>query len=76
METQIDYQPGGQPSGELDLSIRMEGVSPALNGGQRINLNLNINDNVPALLQSLQAARSVSDSVQSRLDARRTETSP
>jgi hypothetical protein len=64
METQVDYQ----QSGELDLAIRMEGVSPELNGGQRINLNLNINDNIPALLQSLQAARSVTDSIQSRLD--------
>lgn len=64
METRVDYQ----QSGELDLAIRMEGVSPELNGGQRINLNLNINDNIPALLQSLQAARSVTDSIQSRLD--------
>lgn len=69
METRVDYQ----ESGELDLAIRMEGVSPELNGGQRINLNLNINDDVPALLQSLQAARSVTDSIQSRLDARQGE---
>ena len=45
-------------------------------GGQRINLNLNINDNVPALLQSLQAARSVSDSIQARLDARHSDATP
>lgn len=70
METKVDYQ----ESGELDLAIRMQGISPELNGGQRINLNLNINDNVPALLQSLQAARSVTDSIQSRLDARQAET--
>lgn len=66
METQVDYQ----ESGELDLAIRMEGISPELNGGQRINLNLNINDDIPALLQSLQAARSVTDTIQARLDAR------
>ena len=66
MEAQVDYQ----QSGELDLAIRMEGISPELNGGQRINLNLNINDDIPALLQSLQAARSVSDSIQTRLDLR------
>ena len=64
MEARVNYQ----ESGELDLAIRMEGTSPELNGGQRINLNLNINDNIPALLQSLQAARSVSDSIQTRLD--------
>lgn len=68
METSVDYQ----PDGELDLAIRMEGISPELNGGQRINLNLTINDDVPALLQSLQAARSVTDSIQARLDARQT----
>lgn len=66
METTVDYQ----ESGELDLTIRMEGVSPGLNGGQRINLNLTINDDIPALLQSLQAARTVTDTIQARLDAR------
>jgi len=70
METKVDYQ----ESGELDLAIRMEGISPELNGGQRINLNLNINDDIPALLQSLQAARSVTDSIESRLDARQRST--
>ncbi len=69
METTVDYQ----PDGELDLAIRMEGISTELNGGQRINLNLTINDDVPALLQSLQAARSVTDSIQARLDARQAD---
>lgn len=65
-EADVDYL----DSGELELAIRMQGISPGLNDGQRINLNLNISDDIPALLQSLQAARNVSDAIQARLEAR------
>jgi len=36
--------------------------------GQQINLNLNISDNIPALLQSLQASRSITDALEQRLN--------
>jgi hypothetical protein len=45
----------------------MEGLSPELNQGQRINLNLNVSDDIPALLQSLQAGRSVTDALQRQM---------
>lgn len=49
------------PDGELVLSMKLEGHNPDMQNGQRINLNLNLSDNVPALLESLQAARRIED---------------
>ena len=49
--------------GELLLSVRMEGLAPAIDN-QRINLNINIQDNIPTLLESLQAGRDIAESVQ------------
>lgn len=49
------------PDGELLLSMKLEGHNPDMRNGQRINLNLNLSDNVPALLESLQAARRIED---------------
>jgi hypothetical protein len=57
-------------TGELELGINLQGVSPELNQGQRINLNLNISDNIPALLNSLQAARSITDTLERALENR------
>lgn len=54
-------------AGELTLEMQLQGESPQLNGGQRINLNLNISDNIPALLQSLQAAQSITDRLEELL---------
>ncbi|HEY0960958.1 MAG TPA: YdbH domain-containing protein [Pseudomonadales bacterium] len=49
------------PDGELLLDMKLQGHNPDMRNGQRINLNLNLSDNVPALLESLQAARRIED---------------
>lgn len=49
------------PDGELVLAMKLQGRNPDMSGGQRINLNLNLTDNIPALLESLQAAREIED---------------
>jgi hypothetical protein len=63
LEADVDYR----SDGELLLAVRMQGLSPELNQGQRINLNLNVSDDIPALLQSLQAGRSVTDALQRQM---------
>lgn len=55
-------------AGELTLEMQLQGESPQLNNGQRINLNLNISDNIPALLQSLQAAQGITDRLEEMLE--------
>ena len=59
LEADVDYM----ADGELLLSVRMEGVAPAIDN-QRINLNINIQDNIPTLLESLQAGRDIAESLQ------------
>jgi hypothetical protein len=54
--------------GELVLSLQMLGQSPNVGQGQRINLNLNISDNIPALLQSLQAADNITERFQELIE--------
>ncbi len=53
----IEYK----PDGELVLGMQLQGSNPDMQNGQRINLNLNFSDNIPALLESLQAARAIED---------------
>jgi len=60
LESSIDYS----PDGELLLSMQLQGFNPELENGRRVNLNLNLSDNVPALLQSLQAGRAIEDMLQ------------
>ncbi len=56
--------------GELSLEVELRGVNPDMNGGQPINLNVNISDNVPTLLQSLRAGRTITDRLEQRLRQR------
>lgn len=60
----VDYN----ESGELTLAMQLQGESPELDNGQRINLNLNITDNIPALLQSLKAAQGITDRLEELLE--------
>jgi hypothetical protein len=60
LESAIDYT----PDGELQLAMQLRGRNPDMNGGQAINLNLNISDNIPTLLKSLQAGRVIEDFLQ------------
>jgi len=66
METEVEYL----PTGELELGVKLQGRNPDLNNGQRINLNLNISDNIPTLLRSLQAGRSIAEAVERQLQGR------
>lgn len=52
--------------GEIEIAVALLGESPAMNGGQKINLNLNINDNLNALLQSLLASRQIEEGFELR----------
>lgn len=54
-------------NGDLTLSMKMKGVSPDLNNGQKINLNLNVSDNIPTLLKSLQSSRVISEVLEKAL---------
>ena len=60
MNTEVFYDEGG----ELLLSVQLQGLNPDMNNGQEINLNVNITDNIPSLLKSLQASRVITDELE------------
>ncbi|MEM1231922.1 MAG: YdbH domain-containing protein, partial [Pseudomonadota bacterium] len=56
------------PSGDLALALSLRGVNPAIERGRPIQYNLNVNNNVPMLLRSLQADRVITEQVEQRLN--------
>ncbi|RMG41172.1 MAG: hypothetical protein D6719_09030, partial [Candidatus Dadabacteria bacterium] len=44
-------------SGTLKIAVKLEGKNPDLNNGRQVNVNLNVEENLPALLKSLKLER-------------------
>lgn len=57
-----DYKAGG----DLALQVRLEGQNPDWQAGQPIHLNLNLDENIPVLLRSLQMSDEISERVRKR----------
>jgi hypothetical protein len=53
--------------GDLALTMRLEGINPDVDPTQPVILNLNVENNVPQMLRSLQATRSIEDVLEERL---------
>jgi hypothetical protein len=60
MNTEVFYD----EDGELLLSVQLQGRNPNMNNGQAISLNVNITNNIPSLLKSLQASRVITDELE------------
>lgn len=56
--------------GTLDLGLKLHGRNPALEGGRPINLSINLEEDIPALLTSLQLSDRVSETIQRRVQER------
>ena len=65
MNTYVYYN----DNGDLRLEVQLQGNNPDLYNGQVVNLNVNIADNIPTLLRSLQAGRTISDALEKRLQS-------
>jgi len=59
----LDYQ----KSGILLLDTRLEGKNPEHQRGRPIHFNLKIEENIPALLQSLSLVQGIEESIQQRI---------
>lgn len=57
-------------SGKLQLGLRIEGRNPALEGGRPVNFSINLEEDIPALLTSLQLSDRVSETIQRRVQQR------
>jgi len=57
--------------GDLNMQVKLRGGNPDMAGGQQINLNLGVMNNVPDMLESLRASRSISDVLERNLQRRK-----
>jgi len=53
-------------SGDLKLQMRLTGINPDMDATQPVILNLDLENNIPQLLRSLQATRSIEDILERR----------
>ena len=53
--------------GKWGLGLRLEGKNPDLRGGQPVVLNVNLEEDIPALLTSLQLSGRVNEAVTRRV---------
>ena len=63
LTSDVDYS----DSGDLKLQMRLTGINPDVDPNQPVILNLGIENNVPQMLRSLQATRSIEDVLEQRL---------
>ncbi len=58
-------------TGDLELRMELRGQNPDLSPSRPIHLNLNVTDNIPSLLRSLQAGRVIEDTVRKKVTGTR-----
>lgn len=56
--------------GVLMLGLRLEGSNPAFQQGRQVNLNIQLEEDIPALLTSLQLSGQVSEIIRKRIEQR------
>lgn len=56
--------------GVLVLGLRLEGSNPSFQQGRQVNLNIRLEEDIPALLTSLQLSGQVSDIIRRRIEQR------
>ncbi|MBE0487120.1 YdbH domain-containing protein [Marinobacter sp.] len=66
LDSTIDYDKDGR----LVLGLRLEGQNPDIKGGQPVVLNINLEEDIPALLTSLQLSGRVNEAVTERVRER------
>jgi len=59
-----------EEDGTLKLTARLEGKNPDWQQGRLVNFNLTVQENIPALLKSLQVVQGIEQSLQERLQRR------
>ena len=62
----LDANVGLAADGALALAVRLRGANPAVEQGRAIAFNLNLTENLPALLESLRAAQRITNQVEQR----------
>ena len=69
LSSQVNYD----RQGKLLLAMRLEGRNPAIEQGRPINFNINLEEDIPTLLASLQLTDKVNEIIQQRVQQRMLE---
>ena len=69
LSSQVNYD----QQGKLALAMRLEGQNPAIEQGRPIHFNINLEEDIPTLLASLQLTDKVSDIIKHRVQQRMLE---
>lgn len=64
---QLDITANYHKSGDLDLRVMLKGHNPAWQKGRPLHLNLTLQENIPVLLRSLQAASTLDGGITGRV---------
>ncbi|MEE2025594.1 intermembrane phospholipid transport protein YdbH family protein [Alkalimonas mucilaginosa] len=56
--------------GHLTLALRLEGRNPAMEGGRPVHFNITLEENIPALITSLQLTNQLNEVIQKRVQER------
>ena len=67
---QLDSDLSYDEDGKLLLALHLSGRNPAIEGGRLINFNIKLEENIPALLTSLQLSDRVSETIRERVRER------
>ncbi len=65
LHTQLDYL----SAGDLKIQTQFSGNNPQWQQGRAVNFNLTLNENIPALLQTLQLSQNLSEKLEQRIKA-------
>lgn len=66
LNSRVDYD----PQGKLRLAMRLEGQNPAIEQGRPIHFNIDLEEDLPSLLASLQLTDKVSEIIRQRVQQR------
>ncbi|MBE8716492.1 intermembrane phospholipid transport protein YdbH family protein [Cellvibrio polysaccharolyticus] len=68
--TVLDSGVSYDENGKLMLAVRLQGSNPALEGGRAINFNITLEEDLPAMIASLQLGNQLGDDIKKRVQQR------
>lgn len=66
LDTEVSYT----PDGKLILALRLQGRNPSLEQGRPVHFNITLEEDIPALITSLQLTNQLNDVIQKRIQQR------
>lgn len=63
LRSEVNYE----QDGTLLLGVRLEGSNPSVENGRAINFNITLEEDLPALITSLQLSGQISDVIKKRV---------